>query len=219
MKRRQVVLGIILATLIVGALLVAGCSAADPITEAVYFKDVYSNGVLLTPNGNDPRLIVDALNSAEQFDVNASTTMVKVTNLDVPLTAGTYVFRYYVIYRSDTLATGIRYSVNYSGTNDAFVWNWYWIDLSALASTAVPDQDQLNADGSVMGAFSSRAKSALTRGVTLSVDTINADMFTIIEGVFVATGSGNLELYTASETTTGITSTMIGTSVIVTRTK
>jgi len=169
--------------------------------------------------GNDPRLIVNALNTGEQFDVNASITMVKVTNLDVPLTAGTYVFQYYVIYRSDTLATGIRYSINYSGTNGAFVWNWYWIDLSATASTAVPDQEQLNAAGSVYGGFSSRAKSTTTRGTTLSVDTINADMFVIIEGVFVATGSGNLELWTASETTTGKTSTMIGTSVIVTKTK
>ena len=126
-----------------------------------------------------------------------------------------------MIYQSNQLTNGIRYAVNYSGTNGAFVWWWRWADLSAIASTAVPDQDDVDAAGNVMGVFQSRAESTTTRGVTLSVDTINADMMVMIEGVFVATGAGDLELWTASDVNTAgyTTSTMIGTSVIIHKTK
>lgn len=171
--------------------------------------------------GNDPRISVDALTTGEQFDVTASVALVKITNLDVPLTAGTYTFQYYIIYRSNQLTNGIRYAVNYSGTNGAFVWNTRGVDVLYTASSATADQDEILATGAPQWNFASRAKSTTTRGTTLSVDTINADMFTVIEGVFVATGSGNLELWTASEVSTAAytTSTMIGTSVVVTKTK
>ncbi len=171
--------------------------------------------------GDDSRIKVDAVTNGEQHDVTASVALTNVAVIDVPLTAGTYVFRYDVIYQSNQLTNGIRLAVNYTGTSGAFVWNWRWIDLSATASTAVPDQDQLNAAGSVNGGFSSRAKSTTTRGVTLSVDTINANMYAIIEGVFVATGAGDLELWHGSELSTAgyTTSVMVGTSVVVTKTK
>ena len=171
--------------------------------------------------GNDPRIIMDALTTGEQFDVTASITLVEITNLSQTLAAGTYTFRYDIIYRSNQATNGIRYAVNYSGTNGAFVWNWRWADLAATASTAVPDQDDIDTAGNVLGNFQSRAESTTTRGVTLSVDTANADMMIIIEGVFVATGAGDLELWTASEVNTAAytTSTMIGTSVIIHKTK
>ncbi len=175
-----------------------------------------------TPTGSpDGRFSMDAVNGGEQHDVTASTALTKVTVIDIPLTAGTYVFRYDVIYRSNQTSNGIRLAVNYSGTNGAFVWNWYWLDVSATASTAAPDQDQLNAAGSVHGGFSSRAKSSTTRGFTISVDTINADMYATIEGVFIATGPGNLELWHGNDVATAgyTTSVMPGTSVVVTKTK
>ncbi len=178
--------------------------------------------VWATPSGApDGRLIVDAVTTGEQHDVTASTALTKVTAIDVPLTAGTYTFKYYIIYRSNQLTEGIRLATSYSGTNGAFVWWWRWADVSATASTSAPDQDQIIGAGAVQGSFASRAKSSTTRGVTLSVDTINADMLAIVEGVFVSTGSGNLELWHGNETATAAytTSVMIGTSVVVTKTK
>ena len=171
--------------------------------------------------GNDPRITMDALDTGEQHDVTASTALTEITALSQTLAAGTYTFKYSVIYRSNQLTNGIRLAVNYSGTNGAFVWWWRWADLSAIASTAVPDQDDVDAAGNVMGVFQSRAESILTRGVTLSVDTIDADMLVIIEGVFVATGAGDLELWHGSELATAAytTSVMIGTSVEIYKTK
>ena len=175
-----------------------------------------------TPTGApDGRLIVDAVTTGEQHDVTASTDLTKVTAIDVPLAAGTYVFRYDVIYRSNQATNGIRLAVNYSGTNGAFVWNWRTVSTVATASNAAADQDAILATASVENVFASRAKSSTTRGTTLSVDTIDADMYAIIEGVFVATGAGNLELWHGSEVNTAgyTTSVMIGTSIVVTKTK
>lgn len=193
-----------------------------PATATPSGKYLKDDGTFATPGGgDDARLIMDALDTGEQHDVTASTALTEVTQLSQTLAAGTYTFRYYVIYRSNQLTNGIRLAVNYTGTNGAFVWWWRWSDLSALASTAVPDQDNIGAAGHVMGSLASRAKSTTTRGTTLSVDTINADMFIIIEGVFVATGAGDLELWHGSEVNTAAytTSVMIGTSVEIHKTK
>lgn len=171
--------------------------------------------------GNDPRISIDAVNGGEQHDVTASVALTNVAVIDIPLTAGTYTFRYDVIYRSNQLTNGIRLAVNYTGTNGAFVWNWRGNDLGALASAAAADQDSVLATGAIIYSFASRAKSTTTRGVTASVDTINADLYAVIEGVFIATGAGDLELWHGSELATALytTSVMPGTSVVVTKTK
>ncbi len=94
------------------------------------------------------------------------------------------------------------------------MWNQRWSDLSALASTAVPDQDNIGAAGHVMGSFASRAKGTAGRGTTLSVDTAAADMLMIIEGLCVVSVSGNLQLYHGSEVAAQ-SSIMTGTALIV----
>ncbi len=171
--------------------------------------------------GNDPRIFTHAVAAGEQHDVTASTALTNVSVIDIPLTVGTYTFQYYVIYRSNQLTNGIRLAVNYTGTNGAFVWWWRWADVLATASSSAPDQDQIIAAGAVQGSFASRVKSTTTRGTTLSVDTINDAMLIIIEGVFIATGAGDLELWHGSELATAAytTSVMPGTSVIVTKTE
>ncbi len=203
-------------------------------TNAVQVTGAGNSGQVLTSNGagvdptfqaaaggNDPRITMDALTTGEQHDVTASVALTEVTALSQTLAAGTYTFKYFVIYRSNQLTNGISLAINFTGTNGAFVWWWRWADVLATASSAAPDQDQIIAAGAVQGSFASRAKSSTTRGVTLSVDTINADMLVIIEGVFVATGSGDLELWHGSELATAAytTSVMIGTSVEIYKTK
>ncbi len=195
------------------------------LVSATNIKAINGSSVLgsgdLVVGGADSRLIVDAVNGGEQHDVTASVALTNVAVIDIPLTAGTYTFQYYVIYRSNQLTNGIRLAVNYTGTNGAFVWNWRGNDLIGTASSLAADQDSILAAGAVPWEFASRAKSTTTRGTTISVDTINADMFAIIEGVFIATGSGDLELWHGSEVATAAytTSVMPGTSVIVTKTK
>jgi hypothetical protein len=130
---------------------------------------------------------------------NSTITPTEVTGLTVLTGTGTYVFEYFLITQSAAATTGQRFDVNHDGTVTSFVWNQRYVDTSATAATAVPDQDAVGAAAHVMGAFASRAKGTAGRGTTLSVDTANADMFVLIEGVAIVTVAGNLELWHGSE--------------------
>ena len=131
---------------------------------------------------------------------NSTVTPSKVTGLDiVGLAPGVYQFTYYVIYQAAATTTGVRFDVNFTGTVTRFVWNQRWVIGTSAASTDAPDQDHVAAGAGVVSAFSSRAKGTAGRGTTLSVDTANADMLMIIEGIMVVTVAGDLQLYHGSE--------------------
>ena len=144
---------------------------------------------------------------------NATTTPTICTSLSVATGIGVFTFQYYLIYQSTAAATGVRFDVNYTGTVTRFVWNQRWVDISATASTAATDQDEILSTGAVMGAFASRAKGTAGRGTTLSVDTANADSLMIIEGIMVVTVAGSLDLYHGSETA-ATTSVMVGSTLL-----
>jgi len=170
-------------------------------------------GVLPSANGGSP-VSVHVLASLQN---SVSATPAKVTGLDTTVGAGTYVFQYYIRWQSSSTATGSKFDVNHSGTVTSFVWNERRVDASATASTAAPDQNNIQSAAAVMSAFGSRAKGTAGRGFTLSVDTASADMFTIIEGLMVVTVSGDLQLYFGSETTTGTLTIEPGSSLVLTQ--
>lgn len=145
---------------------------------------------------------------------NATVTPTIITDLSQVTGIGTFVFQYHLIYRSTAAATGIRFDVNYTGTVTNFVWNQYWVDTSATASTAAPDQDEVLATGAVLGGFASRAKGTAGRGTTISVDTANVDMYMRIEGIMVVTVAGSLDLYHGSETAVS-TTIEVGSSLLI----
>jgi hypothetical protein len=149
--------------------------------------------------------------SADQS--NATVTPTKVTGLDHTTGTGTFTFQYYVRYQSSVTTTGVRFDVNHSGTTTAFVWWQRMVDVSATASTNAADQDQIQAAGGVMSAMASRNKGTAGRGTTVSVDTANADMLIVIEGMFICTVNGDLQLYHGSETAVS-TTVKAGTSLI-----
>lgn len=131
---------------------------------------------------------------------NSTTTAAKITSLDTPLAPGTYFFKYMIRYQSGAATTGVKFSVNHTGTVTHFIYNMSYVDAAATASTGAPSQAANASTAQVYGAYSARAKStAAGVGPTLSVDTLNADMLMIIEGTCVVTATGNLELYHASE--------------------
>lgn len=130
---------------------------------------------------------------------NSSVTAAKVTGLDLTLPIGIWQFTYMVRYQAAALTTGVKFDVNFTAATSWFLWNQRWVDVSAAAATAAPDQDEILSTGAVVGAFASRAKGTAGRGVTLSVDTAAADMLMVIEGTFQNTAAGNIELYHGSE--------------------
>ena len=65
--------------------------------------------------------------------------------------------------------------------------------------------------------MASRAKGTAGRGTTLSVDTINADMMMVIEGLMIVTVAGDLQLYHGSENAVA-TTIKTGSSLVLTKT-
>ena len=165
------------------------------------------------PKTSQPTVIVKALPSDQS---NSTTTLTEVTGLTMSVGVGVYQFRYCVIYQAAALTTGVRFSVNHTGTVSKFVAWRRGLDVSATAATAAPDQDNLLATGAVFFGFGARAKSTTGWGTTLSVDVINADMMEVIEGLMVVTASGNIALWHGSEVAAAST-VMAGSSLVVTK--
>lgn len=154
---------------------------------------------------------------ASDATANATTTAAKITSLDQLAGVGTFVFQYFIRYVTSIISTGVKFSVNHTGTVTTFVDNMRYVDAAATASTGAPKQAQNASTAGVMGAYSARAKStAADMGPTLSADAIT-DSLMIIEGLMIVTATGNIELYHASETAAS-TTVKAGTSLILTRT-
>lgn len=169
----------------------------------------------LTP-ADDARIFLKAL--AANAPTNSTVTLTKIANLDQALAAGTYYFRYAIRYQAGATGTGVRFNVNFTGTTSTFQFQWMFGDVSATAATAAPDQDQQLATAAVTSIFTSRVKrTTAAGGTTLSVDAANSDMLMIIEGLFICSTSGTLELYHGSEVAAAST-VMAGSSLMVLKT-
>lgn len=160
------------------------------------------------------RFVINVVNATV---TNSTTTAAKITELDEALTPGTYKFEYYIVYQSSATTTGVKFSVNFTGTQSGFVANMRYVDNAATASTGAANQNQNASTAAVMGSYSVRlATNTASMGPTLSVDAANANMLMIIEGTMIVSASGNIELYHASETAAA-TSVRLGSSLIVTK--
>lgn len=146
-------------------------------------------------------------------------TAEKVTGLDVAVGVGTWVFQYYVRYQSSTATTGIKTSVNHSGTVSSFVNNTHWVSSSPTEASSAADQD-VNLSSSTYAietAMSARSKSTDGWGATISVDTINEDMLMTIEGLMVVTVAGDIQLYAGNEINSAHVTIMANSSLILTK--
>ncbi|OGS07029.1 MAG: hypothetical protein A2270_06295 [Elusimicrobia bacterium RIFOXYA12_FULL_51_18] len=167
------------------------------------------------PSWQDPLVMTVSL--AADAASNNTTNLVAITGLDTTVGIGTYVFQYFIRYQSSAATTGVKFAVDHTGEVSTFIANRRWVDLSATASTNAPDQNAVIAAGEVMGSSAVRAKNT-AMGVSLSVDTANADMLMIIEGLMIVTASGDLQLLHGSETAVA-TTVKAGTSLILTKTR
>lgn len=135
--------------------------------------------------------------------VNGTATPTEVTGLTVPLEVGSYVFEYSLIYQiAGAVTNGLRLSVNFTGTNTAFVAN---SRQSADSANGRGNQSFQTSTGAYQGGFSARAVSTAGWGVTVGVDNNNVDMFMRVEGMLVVSVAGNLALWSGCSTTANAT--------------
>lgn len=147
---------------------------------------------------------------------NSTTTAARITGMDTTLDVGTYKFEYWIRYVAGATTTGVKFSVNHTGTI-SYIAGWMrYASTGGAAATAAATQAGNSATGNIHESFSFRAKStAAGVGPTVSVDT-TGDMLCVIEGTLIVTATGTLELYHASEVAAS-TTVKAGTLLIVTQ--
>lgn len=174
-----------------------------------------ADGTFAAPPGGGGGDIKDAL--AADY-TNNSTTGTAVANLTQALTAGTYRFSYWLILRSAATTTGASFGINYTGTHGALVAMFSYPGTGTSASTGIIDDDSAGATDQLVEQFVTRTKSttAPDLGPLTGVQTANVDLFVLVEGVIVVTGSGNLELWAASEVAASEIRVQTGSNLIIT---
>ena len=144
---------------------------------------------------------------------NSTTTAAAIAGLTTVVGVGVWNYKY--VYQSSIVTTGVKFSVNHTGTVTAFLANVMWGGIVAADGTAGASQAQVLSTGAPMRTFTARAKSTAGWSTTISVDAANSDMMMIIEGMMIATVSGNIELWHGSETAAS-TQVMAGSNLILT---
>lgn len=136
---------------------------------------------------------------------NSTTTAARITGMDCTVDVGTYKFEYWIRYVTSVTTTGVKFSVNHTGTV-SYIAGWArYASTGTTASTGAASQAVNGATGNVHESWSFRAKStAAGIGPTVSADT-TGDMLMCIEGTLIVTATGTLELYHASETAASTT--------------
>lgn len=136
---------------------------------------------------------------------NATTTATEVTGLSVTTGTGNFSFKYVILCQTSVTTTTPKFAVNHTGTVTSFVY-WIYAPTANVASVdGVIDQDMSLTTGGQFCVNAARAKSTTALTAYVSVDTANADALYIIDGLFVCTVDGDLELWHGSETANSTT--------------
>lgn len=145
---------------------------------------------------------------------NATTTnAVVMTTSSLP--AGTYCYRYDIIAQSTAATTSMKFAVDATGTVTSHLYHLFFPSAGVNAATGVVDQDINVTTGAVWAHLSTRTDNT-TLGPTTEVDTLNANVHYVIEGILITSTSGNLTLAHGSETAVS-TSVRAGTMLRINR--
>jgi hypothetical protein len=131
---------------------------------------------------------------------NATTTGTEVTDLSITLTAGTYLFNYFLICQTSLAATGIGLGINYTGTATRLSFT----RRSVSGGTGTIDGNMQSAINTLAGNMThGYAATAETTTAPNTLNTgaqnVNIDCMVYIEGIIVVSDGGDLELWHSSE--------------------
>lgn len=134
--------------------------------------------------------------SANSAGLTSTTPAVVMTTTGVD--AGTWKFKYTVIFRSAATTTGMKVAVNHSGTTGLYQMMAYYPTTGGTAATGIHDGVTSSATAGLIESRTERVINTATIA-TAGVDTTNSNEIMIVEGIIVVTVSGNLELKMATE--------------------
>ena len=196
-------------------------AATDPHTG--YVREADPNWVDLTDGGATTlHSHAGGGASAETYSVltatqvNSTLTGAVVTGLtQAGIATGTYLFKYWVVYRSAATTTGLEMWVNFTGTVSRLVSTWYTLTTGGAAATGVADQ-ATTATAQMMEGKGQRANNVAS-GPMQGVDTAAADQFAVVEGVIIVTAVGDIQLLFRTEVSGSAVTMMEGTSLTLTK--
>lgn len=132
-------------------------------------------------------------NAATNSTTNLTTVM---TTSSLP--AGTYLYRYAVLCQSAATSTAHTFSVDATGTVTKHLTRLMFPSQGVSAATGTVDQELNSTTGAIVGHLSTRVD-ASALGPLAAIDTADADVLYLIDGVLITSTSGNLLLAHASE--------------------
>lgn len=127
-----------------------------------------------------------------------STTSAVTVMTSSSLAAGTWMYRYSILTQSAATTTSQMFSVDATGTVTSHSYRMIVPSQGVTAATGIMDQDIDVTTYAVLGHLSTRTDAALL-GPGTDLDTANADVLVVVEGILVTSTSGNLLLGHASE--------------------
>ena len=151
---------------------------------------------------------------------NATTTGTEVTQLSFNnLVAGTYFIRWVLLYEAAAATSSIKFGVNCVSAVNEFVANVYFPSAGVSAATGTMHDANNATTGQVWAYANTRTESTTAPNLGPWIATTNAAVphLLILETLVVQTGTGDIELWCASEVAFEI-SLEVGSSGICVRT-
>lgn len=134
--------------------------------------------------------------SADSADQTSTTPAAVMTTTGVG--AGTWHFRYVLLYQTAATTTGIKVQVNHTGTVGQFVSNFQHPASVATASNGIGATLVQGTAGNVWESRPESAKDTIT-AINVGVVSANTDVLAVVEGFLVVSVSGSLELKVGTE--------------------
>jgi len=139
------------------------------------------------------------LNTAD----NAVTTIETVLSC-TSLLAGTYLFEYYIVWRSGTTTVGCSFAVDYTGTVTRVRSTRHYQTTGAAAATGVSDGTSQVLTGTLVEHMSINTDAG-ELGPNTGVGSTTEDQFDHIRGIMVVSTSADLNLRMTGEGGAGVT--------------
>lgn len=152
---------------------------------------------------------------------NSTTTGTLVTGLNfTSLVAGSYYFRWPLLFQTAATTTSVKLGVNYTGTTTVMAATAQFPSAGVTAVTGTWHDANNATTGQVWGYANTRTETttAPNLGPWVGVTNANVDHFCKVEGIIVVSTGGDLELWAGSEVGASQITLSAGSSGILSRT-
>jgi hypothetical protein len=150
-------------------------------------------------NGNGIGSMTIVLNTAD----NAVTTVETVLNV-TSVVAGTYLFEYFIVWRSGTTTVGCSFNVDYSGTVTRVRATRYMQTTGTTAASGVSDGVAATLTGNLVEHHSTVTDNGAL-GPNTGVGSTTEDQYDYIRGTLVVSNGGTLSLTMTGEGNAAVT--------------